>query len=511
MQSPSSDINNEEVIYKAARNGDVMLLKLCLEGNRECINKLFTYDKSKWTPLLVACFYKHVHVVRMLVNCFEVDTEAVGEIVFNFPNRQSKLVKEVSPLWVAVAVDHFDTVKFLIEDGGANVKHLTEQHDTAFRIACKNNNLNMARYLVEHGADPHQAKKGNFTNLMLAVSDQNLPIISYLLDELNCGVNEKDKDGQTALYHAVKSDLIDVVKMLLEHGARNIRDTLRKVTPLMRAALRGKTNLVNAFYGYCSALEWIEAKELLAANLAGCLPGLQNRTEAIEHLTEAFQLRASKNLIKSITGESLELFNRRECETLDQFNEFIRLNLTNALNIEAALIHQRLLGDMSEDYHHVLRYNGKVQMAAQQYNDGFRWWFYMIDLQRKHNIDLKKEDLRKFVRVFEEIRQNDQMTVHISSLKQILKIMSNVLLQDHSSENSDYNLHTVLYLITITARILYNPDRTENQELLIDYRPYLLESIRSITQYPYKIAKTGSSLLHLCCRSSTMSIPLDSG
>ena len=126
-------------------------------------------------------------------------------------------------------------------------------------------------------------------------------------------------------------------------------------------------------------------------------------------------------------------------------------------------------------------------------------------------INLKKEDLREFVRVLEEIRQNDEMPVPINSLLRILKIMSDVLLQDHSSENFDYNLHTVLHLITITARILYNPHGTENQELLRDDRRDLLKSIRRITLRQYKTTETSSSLLHLCCRSSTKSTPLDSG
>jgi ankyrin repeat protein len=511
MQPQSPTIDNEELVHNAARQGHVISLEVYLNQNPQYINKIFTYDKNIWTPLLAACFYKHEHVVRMLLTRFKADIEAVGEIVFSFPKFPSQLVKEVSPLWVAVAVDHFSIVKFLIEHGGANVKHLTEQYSTTFRIACYNNNLDMARYLVEHGADPYQAKKGNFTNLMLAVSGQNLFIISYLLDELKCDVNEQDENGQTALYHAVKLDSVDIVKILLEHGALNIRDQLRKVTPLMRAALYGKISVVDAFDGYCSDLEWIEAKELLAANLAGCLPGLQNRNKTIEYLTEAFELRTSKNLPKLITAESLELFNyRRECETVEQFNQFIPLDSTNALNIEVTLIHQRLLGDMSNDYHHVLRYNGYVQAGAYQYNDCLRWWFYTIDLKQKHDINLKKEDLREFVRVFEKIRQKDQMTVPVNSLLRILKIVSDELLKNKSCENADYNLHTLLYLITIAAQILYNSDRTENQEISVDDRRDLLKSIRCLTRYPYRTTKAGSTLLHLSCSSSTMTISLTS-
>jgi hypothetical protein len=368
----------------------------------------------------------------------------------------------------------------------------------------------MARYLVEHGANSNQAKKGNYTNLMLSAGFHYPSIVNYLVNEIKCDVNERDENGQTALYHAVKTNSVDITKFLLEHGALNIRDTLRNVTPLMRAALYGKISLIDAFEGYCSDLEWIEAKELLAANLAGCVPAVVDRNKTIELLIEAFKLRESKNLPKVIIAEPLELFNhRRECETLEQFNQLISSDSSNDLDIEVTLIHQRLLGDMSKDYHHVLRYNGHTYADANQYHDCLRWWFYVIDLKQKYNMILKREDLRKFVHIFLNIKQNNQKIVPINDLLRILKIMSNILSKPDSHENSDYNLHTLFCLITIVAKILYKQDRTENQEVSMDEGRDLLKAIRCIIRSQYKTTETGSTLLHLCSSYSSMNLPLD--
>jgi hypothetical protein len=51
------------------------------------------------------------------------------------------MVEDVSPLWTAVAVDHFDIVRLLIEHRHANINHLTKTHSATFRVACFNNNL----------------------------------------------------------------------------------------------------------------------------------------------------------------------------------------------------------------------------------------------------------------------------------------------------------------------------------------------------------------------------------
>ncbi|CAF4321559.1 unnamed protein product, partial [Rotaria magnacalcarata] len=104
------------------------------------------------------------------------------------------------------------------------------------RAAYFQNNLEMVRYLVEHGANPHQSKKGNYTNLMLSACRQYPSMVDYLVNKVKCDINAQDENGQTALYHAVRSGSVEITKFLLEHVAMNIRDNKRKVTPLMRAA-----------------------------------------------------------------------------------------------------------------------------------------------------------------------------------------------------------------------------------------------------------------------------------
>jgi len=497
MSFQSSAIDNEELIHTAVRQGHLISLEIYLNQNPNCINKLYTYNQSKWTPLLAACYYKHESIVRMLLNRFKPDIEAKGTVVFDTIDNQSEIIEDVSPLWTAAAVDQFDIVRLLIEQGKANINHLTKTHSTTFRVACFNNNLDMAKYLVQHGANPYQMKIGNYTNLMLSAGRRYPSIVKYLVSELGSNINAEDENGQTALYYAIKSGSLDIVKYLLENGALNIRDKLRRVTPLMRAALYGEIDLVEVFRGYCSDLEWIEAKELLGATFGGCVAQFENLNKTIEYIIEAFQLRKTKNLPKILSEKSIEIFHfRSECETIEQFHQLIHSDSKEELHIETIRIHQRILGDMSNDYHHVLRYYGAILADKNRYDDCLRWWFYEIDLKQKYKIQFKKEYLRCFIDIFNEMKQTN---ISMKSLIRLLKILDQELQSHRTNESFDYNLHTLLYLITILARIIFN----NKQDITINNHRELFQLIQLILQRQYQTINDGLSLLHLCSSSLT--------
>jgi ankyrin repeat protein len=507
MSFQLSAIDDEELIHNAARQGHLISLEVYLNQNPKCINKLYTYDKSKWTPLLAACFYKHKHIVRMLLTRFKPDIDVVGTVNITTLENGLELFEDVSALWTAAAVNDFDIVKLLIEHGNANINQLMKTHSTALRCACYHNNLEMVRYLVEHGANPHQTRQGNYTNLMLSADHKYPLIVNYLVNEVKCNINERDQYGKTALYHAVKSESVEITKFLLEHGALNIRDNKRKVTPLMRAAFFGKISLVNTFEGYCSDLEWIEAKELLATYFSERISSTKNLNKMIEYLTEAFELRLAKNLPKKITVKPLEpLPYRRECETLEQFNQLVCSNTIDALHIEAIIVVQRLLGDDHNNYHDVLYRYGASLASTHQYHECFRWWFYEFDLKQKYRINFRDKYLQRFIYYFAQMKFNDQLNIPIDDLLQMFKIMNNALTSDNYRKYFDSNLITLLHLITIVAKIIHSRNLEEKQELSVEQSRELHKSVKCVIRHQYKTVKTRSSLLHLSTRYLPMNI-----
>lgn len=499
-------VDNEELIHEAVRQGHHLSLEIYLTQNPQCANKTFTYHQCQWTPLLAACFYKHVSIVRMLLKRFSVDVEATGTIVFDLPSNNPEKVEDVSALWTAAAVDSFEIVRLLIEEGKANVNHRTRTYSTAARVACYNNNLPMLEYLLQQGANPYQGKIGNYTNLMLSAGRGYLSLVKYLVEQLHCDVNERDENGQGALYYAVKSGSVEIVTYLLEHGAKNVRDTLRHVTPLMRAALYGKIDLVQAFEGRCSDLEWIEGIELLGATFAGWIAPIEDLHKTVEYLRQAFRLRDEKNLPKVIESEPLEIFDyRSECSTLEEFNQLVALNCSNALRIESIRIHYRLLGERSNDYHYVLRYYGAFLADDFRLVDCAHWWLYEFELKQKWTLYIDKEHLRWLMNIFIEMQHHQTRNLSLDLLFRALKVIDR---ETRSADNElliDYNLHTLLYCITLTAQTFDRMNFIPDDPMTID-RNRIEELVEKLIERGYQTRTDGSSLLHLACSSSTVGI-----
>jgi Fem-1 family protein b len=502
----TSDLSDDydELVHYDARHGYRASLELYLAHKPECINKLYQDGESKWTVLLAACYYQHEAIVRMLITQFKPDIETEGNIIINDNNDSPLLIEGVSPLWAAAAVNNFNIVKFLVEYGLANVNHLTKTHSTPLRAACYNGNLEMVKFLIRYGANPHQSKLNNDTNLMLVVFRQYMQLVTYFVDEIKCDLNQQDLNGQTALYIAVERRSLKMTNFLISRGALNLREKSKNITPLMWAAIHGKTDFVAAFDGHCSDIEWIEARELLGSTFAGCKPSIEDIDLAVEYLTVAFEARATKNIPKLRSGQTLNAFdNRRECQTLADLHQLVSFGSREAFYIEALLIRQRLLGTISEDYHNSLRCVGYTFADRNQYDVCFRLWFYELDLRRQQGILFDKTDLRSFASLLDKLLLLDRAQIFTNELRKMLTIMTDELSFVYESEIFDYNLVTLLHLLTISAQLLLNEGVETNNKLSMEDGNALMKHIRSIIDKNYVTVGSGSSLLHLCCDENT--------
>jgi Fem-1 family protein b len=506
---PASD-DYDEIIHYDARHGHKASLEAYLKHKPECINKLYQYGESKWTVLLAACFYQHEEIVEMLVNQFKADIEDKGTIMIDDTDGSSLIVEGVSPLWTAAIVNNFNIVKFLVQYGSANVNHLTKDYSSPFRAACYNNNLEMARFLVQYGANPHQRKLHNYTNLMLVVYHQYTDLVTYLVDDIKCDLNQQDDNGRTALHTAVEHDFFEIAKFLIRRGALNICDLTENMTPLMWTALRGRTRYVGAFDGHCSDTEWIEARELLGSAYGGCRPFIENFDLAVQYLTLAFEARTAKNIPKHCSDESLAVFNNhRECQTLEDLNQLVSSGSRETLYFEALLIQKRLLGATSEVYHKSLRDVGDTFADRNQYDVCLRLWFYELDLRKQQEISLNKEQLRSFASLFYRILLHDKTQISMNQFCKLLTIMTDELWSERDGNTFNYNLVTLLHLLTISARLLFDEDALNDHKLSREDGKILIQHIRSIINKNYFTNGSGSSLLHLCCDENTKAVSED--
>ena len=156
------------------------------------------------------------------------------------------------PLCSAIAEGHEDIVKCLLERMGADVNAMSRQHRTPVHKAIESNQKGILKILLEHGAQ-QSWKAENSTALIEATKNENISLIQIVLeygaDTEGKGTQNLD-DGMTALHIAILSKRMDIVKLLLQHGASTASQNESGETPLHLAVKYGSKDMVKLVLQY---------------------------------------------------------------------------------------------------------------------------------------------------------------------------------------------------------------------------------------------------------------------
>jgi ankyrin repeat protein len=184
------------------------------------------------------------------------------------PRRFRGPVKDgggLTALSYATRANDLESVKVLL-GAGADVNQVTNYGWSPLLIATQNRYYKLGAYLLDHGADPNLANEGGWTPLYLATDNRNIesgdyPVRQADMDHLDyiklllakgADVNARVKDstetrtvftnqwldekGATAFLRASQSGDVELMKLLLAHGADPHINTDLGVTPLQVAA-----------------------------------------------------------------------------------------------------------------------------------------------------------------------------------------------------------------------------------------------------------------------------------
>ncbi|MBN1239615.1 MAG: ankyrin repeat domain-containing protein [Gammaproteobacteria bacterium] len=212
-----------------------------------------------------------------------------GEEPFGRREQREPDGGELTPLVYAARTGSIDAARALLE-AGADVNQVTRYGWSPLLAATQNRNYRMGKFLIEHGADVNLANKGGWTPLYLATDNRNLEggdyptrtpdmdhlaYIELLLEagaDPNARLSEStetrtvftnqwlDEDGATAFLRASQSGDVELMRLLLEHGADPHINTRLGVTPLAVAAGIGWVEGITSEW---STEQTVEAVKLL--------------------------------------------------------------------------------------------------------------------------------------------------------------------------------------------------------------------------------------------------------
>lgn len=85
-------------------------------------------------------------------------------------------------------------------------------------IACRAGSLKDVQLLVEHGADLGTRTPDGLTCLFVSIKNKHIGVVSYLLEQESCPVDDIDEDGCTLLHHVVLLNDPDATSKLIKKG-----------------------------------------------------------------------------------------------------------------------------------------------------------------------------------------------------------------------------------------------------------------------------------------------------
>ena len=267
--------DNETALMLAARAGSVEGVKLLLDAgaNIEAKDSLRETTALSW-----AAENRHPAVIALLLSR-GADTKAASKVVIPKGRNAAADGDEIdlSPLpananakggltalMVATREGSLDIMKMLL-DGGADINQQAGNGSTALLVAVQNGNAATAKLLLERGADVNIANGKGWTPLFLAVKARTrergtvpspvidpvamMDVIKTIVDK-GANVNAQLKAntdsygattwlveaGATALLRASFCGDLEVMKLLMAHGADPLLTTSDGTTTLMALA-----------------------------------------------------------------------------------------------------------------------------------------------------------------------------------------------------------------------------------------------------------------------------------
>jgi uncharacterized protein len=260
-------LHGETPLMFAARSGRIEAVKLLLDRGAQ-VNAKETLRET--TAVMWAAEQNHPDVLKLLIaHGADVNVQSTKQLLkkqygVSYNIKEGVYTGGTTPLVLAAREGALESVAALLA-AKADPDKTAGDGSSAMLVAVQNGHYDVAKYLVDHGANINLANDNGWNPLYLAVkhrnietgtipvpnADQAMDFIKRLLDR-GADVNQRlkanteirngqratwlNEAGATPFLRAALCGDIDVMKLLLAHGADPKITTDDHTTPLMAAA-----------------------------------------------------------------------------------------------------------------------------------------------------------------------------------------------------------------------------------------------------------------------------------
>lgn len=150
--------NNESALNIATKLGYRNIISLLLDSGA-LINEV---DNGSRTPLMLACILLNVEIVNFLINTHNADIHICDQWGYDALTFVSKLS---SPKAIEIAA--------LLINKGADVNRCDNNFNNSLMHACLKGNMDMAKFLIEKGANEHNLNYDDLTPFNAIENEDN--------------------------------------------------------------------------------------------------------------------------------------------------------------------------------------------------------------------------------------------------------------------------------------------------------------------------------------------------
>ncbi|KAE8358625.1 ankyrin repeat-containing domain protein [Aspergillus caelatus] len=247
------------------------------EGHVEVVKALLRHgaDPNKSSPLALATGMGRLEAARVLLEAgADIGGEAVDNVgtdaFFNAVHRDKAAVVSLlieygvsperrdndgmTPLAYAAYYRHDKVIEVLLSHG-ANVNALVHGF-TALSFAIDEGKVPAVKLLLENGADLTMTNEPFLLRTLKRSHDQEADtVIVELLLNHRADPNCCDRKGRTPLFLATVKQNLDIMRLLLVHGANPNRED-EEINLLSWAFLKGHADMVNLLLAYGARESW---------------------------------------------------------------------------------------------------------------------------------------------------------------------------------------------------------------------------------------------------------------
>ena len=342
------------------------------------------------TPLVLAAQYGRLEVVRFFLENYGsvIETDQVATIV---SRTTKKNVHHATALWAACTGGHLEIAKFLVSHG-ADVNRTTLTRSTPLRGASFHGFLEVMQFLLDRGANINTPNCIGQSPLCIAAMRGELEAVRYLLEK-GADVEQTTINGYTVMHLAAAKGKIEVVQLLLDNGVSPMfspADPYKEnyiPCPLFLAASTGNEDTVKLFISREDCPVSCKADAFLLLGAMKCELKVRLRpaqsTEILEEWKKGLMLKEQSKIKSVFVPPRAEFRNLKEISTLDElllvWHTFDFANL-NAF-FQALLIRERCMGFSDQGLIYFLLRRGSYFCRYGKFHDAELLWTQSMKME----------------------------------------------------------------------------------------------------------------------------------